>query len=69
MKDSTISFIAIMFLVLLCVFNVYMNLYNDHNISEIEKRTEKLEQASQPRLDTLYINQKDSTFIISWYRF
>ena len=69
MKDSTISFMVFIFLVLLCVFNIYMNLYNDHNIGEIEKRIEKLEQGSQPRLDTLYINKKDSTYIISWYKY
>ena len=69
MKDSTVSFIAFLTLIFMCVFNIYMNLYNDHNIREIEKRIEKLEQGSQPRLDTLYINKKDSTYIISWYKY
>lgn len=68
MKDSTIFLMGFILLMLIGLFNVYMNLYNDHHISEIKERVDKLESVSRSKLDTIYINKKDTTFTISWYR-
>ena len=38
MKDNTLFFIIFFALLVLCIFNVYMNLYNDDRIGRIEER-------------------------------
>lgn len=67
--DTKQYIITLLSLVFLIGFNVYMNLYNNHQIAELTNKVTELENLEYPKIDTMYISQKDSTYIISWYRY
>jgi hypothetical protein len=70
MRDNTtLFFITFFVLLVIGLFNTYMNLYNDHNIKCVDERIDLIENKQAQIVDTIIIKQNthiDSTYIISF---